>query len=87
MCGTFLKATSISISKEKLSKIIYKIACDLQSFTKIFRLTLVFMQSGTLREKFNFCFSRVFVSISKFFNLAGRLGAGLLLFYEVFITF
>ena len=54
---------------------------------KIFRLTLVFMQSGALWEKFNFCFSRVFVSINKFFNLAGRLIARLLLFYEVFKTF
>ena len=32
---------------------------DLQSFTKYFRLTLVFMWYSALRERFNFCFSRV----------------------------
>ena len=32
----------------------------LESFTKYLRLTLVFMQNSTLREKINFCFSRAF---------------------------
>ena len=32
----------------------------LQSFTKYLRLTLVFMSNSSLREKFNFCFSKVF---------------------------
>ena len=31
-----------------------------QSFTKYLRLTLVFMWISALREKFNFCLSRVF---------------------------
>ena len=30
-----------------------------QSFTKYLRLTLVFMPNNPLREKLNFCFSRV----------------------------
>ena len=33
---------------------------ELQPFTKYLRLTLVFMLNSTLREKFNFCFLRVF---------------------------
>ena len=33
---------------------------NLQSFTKYLGLILVFMWNGVLREKFNFCFSRVF---------------------------
>ena len=33
---------------------------SLQPFTKYLRLTLVFLSNSTLREKFNFCFSRVF---------------------------
>ena len=33
---------------------------DLQSFTRYFRLTPVFVTNSALREKFNFCFSRVF---------------------------
>ena len=37
----------------------------LQSFTKYFRLTLVFMQNSALQEKFNFFFSGVFASINK----------------------
>ena len=32
----------------------------IQSFTKYLRVTLVFMWNGALREKFNFCFWRVF---------------------------
>ena len=44
-----------------------------QSFTKCLRLTLVFNRNSALREKFNFCFSRVFASINKTFNYAGRL--------------
>ena len=32
-----------------------KSVCDLQSFTKYLRLTLVFMWNSTLREKFIFC--------------------------------
>ena len=31
-----------------------------QPFTKYSRLTLVFMGKSALREKFSFCFSRVF---------------------------
>ena len=42
----------------------------LQSFTKYFRLNLVFMQNSALREKFNFCFSGVFASSNKVFILA-----------------
>ena len=33
---------------------------DLQSFTKYLRLTLVFIWNSALREKFIFCFSKVF---------------------------
>ena len=33
---------------------------DLQQVTKYLRLTLVFMWNSAQREKFNFCFSRVF---------------------------
>ena len=51
----------------------------LQSFTKYFRLTLVFLRNSALREKFNFYF---FDSINKIFILAGRLGTRLL-FYGV----
>ena len=46
-----------------------------QSFIKYLRLTLVFMWSSALREKFNFCFSRAFASIDKISILTGRLGA------------
>ena len=54
-----------------------------QSFTEYLKLTLVFIRNSVLREKFHFCFSRVFVSISvQIFILAGRLGTGLL-FYGV----
>ena len=45
----------------------------LQAFTKYLRLTLVLAQSSTRRGKFNFCFSRVFASISKIFTLAEAL--------------
>ena len=45
----------------------------LQAFTKYLRLTLVLPQSSTRREKFNFCFSRAFASISKIFTLAEAL--------------
>ena len=38
----------------------YSLILDLQPDTKYLRLTLVFMLSSTLREKFNFCFSRIF---------------------------
>ena len=54
---------------------------SLQSFTKYLRLTLVFMRNSALREKVNFCFSRVFASVNKMFILAGRLGTTLL-FYQ-----
>ena len=30
-----------------------------KSFTKCLRLTLVFVRNSALREKFNFCFSRL----------------------------
>ena len=43
----------------------------LQSLTKYLRLTLVFMWNKALREKFNFCFSRIFASMYKIFILAG----------------
>ena len=46
----------------------------LQSFTKYLRLTLVFMWTGALQKKFNFCFSTVFARINKIFTLEGRLG-------------
>ena len=59
-----------------------KIFTKLQPFTKYLRLTLVFLWNSALREKFNFCFSRVFASIDKISILAGRLGARLS-FYEV----
>ena len=42
--------------------------------TKYVKLTLVFVSNKALREKFNFCFSRVFTSINKIFILAGRRG-------------
>ena len=31
-----------------------------QSFTKYLRLALVFMSNSTLRDRFDFCFARVF---------------------------
>ena len=34
--------------------------CNLQQLTKYLRLTLVFMWNSAQREKFSFCFSRVF---------------------------
>ena len=38
-----------------------------QLFTKYVKLTLVFMRNSALRERFNFCFSRVFlVVLTKF---------------------
>ena len=49
---------------------------------KKLELTLVFMQNSALREKFNFCFSRVFAIINKILISTGRLDARLL-FYEV----
>ena len=39
---------------------LFNSAKGLQSFTKYFRLTLVFKWNSALWEKFNFCFSRVF---------------------------
>ena len=60
----------------------YQSPIDLQSFTRYLRLKLVFMWSSTLREKFNFCFSRVFASFKHVFILARRLGTKLS-FYEV----
>ena len=39
---------------------------DLQASTKYLRLTLVFMRNSALREKSNFCFSRVILVLTKF---------------------
>ena len=51
-----------------------------QAFIRCLRLTLAFMRNGVLREKFNFCFSGLFASISKVCIWVGGLGAGLSLF-------
>ena len=40
-----------------------------QSFTKYVRLTLVSMSNSALREKFNFCFSRVFLLVLTKFSI------------------
>ena len=40
-----------------------------QSFTKYLRLTLVSMSNSALREKFNFCFSRVFLLVLTKFSI------------------
>ena len=48
---------------------------NLPSFTKYFRLILVFMWNSALRGKFSFCFSIV---LCWYFYLAGGQGAGLL---------
>ena len=53
-----------------------------ETVTKRLKLTLVFMRSSTLQEKFNSVFQELFASINKFFNLVGRLGTRLS-FYEV----
>ena len=57
-----------------------KICFQRQSFIKCLRLTLTFMRNRALREKFNFCFSGFFASISGVCIWVGGLGAGLLLF-------
>ena len=61
----------------------YKRPCrfnDLQLFTKYFRLTLVFVWTSALREKFNLYFSRFLPLVLT--KLAGGMGARLP-FYEV----
>ena len=49
-------STKISLKWLLLEQMLYKP----QSFTKHLRLTLIFMWNCALREKFNFCFLRVF---------------------------
>ena len=44
-----------------------------QSIAKYWRLTLVFMGSSELREKFNFCFTRFYARINKISSSAGGL--------------
>ena len=47
----------------KINSVKIEVSVDvllLQPGTKYLRLTLVFMCSSALREKFNFCFSRAF---------------------------
>ena len=62
----------------------------LQSSTKYLRLTLVFMWNCTLREKFCFCFSRVFLLVlTKFSFRQGdwALGHHSLKFLKIFLIF
>ena len=44
----------------------------LQSFTKYLRLTLVFVRNNALREKFNFCFTRVFCYYKQIFHFGKK---------------
>ena len=55
---------------------------QIQALTKYLRLTRVFMGHSTLRETFNFCFPRVFLSINKIFILTATLSSRLF-FYEI----
>ena len=41
---------------------------NLKELTKYLRLTLLFMRNGEQREKFNFCFSRVFIQYQQNFH-------------------
>ena len=47
-------------SQSKFDELEFKNSLQLQSFTECLRLALVFVWNSALREKFNFCFSRVF---------------------------
>ena len=51
-----------------------------QSYTRFFRLTLVFMRNSTLRKSLISVFQEFFPSINKMFTLNGRLGTRLLLY-------
>ena len=58
---TFWVLCPFYISEKKFSWNYYTFSqITIQSFTKYLRVTLVFMWNGALREKFNFCFWRVF---------------------------
>ena len=47
--------------RPQLKPLMYRVCgLQLEPFTKYLRLTLVSMSNNALREKFNFCFSRVF---------------------------
>ena len=72
-------AQRCSVKKGILKNFAKFTAKHLQSCKKYIRKTLVFMWNSTLREKFNFCFSIVFVRIAKVLILGGTLGTSMTL--------
>ena len=77
-----LKVVFLKRKRRSATKKIEVSLINLQSLTKYLGVILVFIRNSALQEKFNFCFSRFFISINKNCVLVRRLGTRLL-FYQV----